>query len=486
MIVFDTNAVNLLSPESPTADIIRKLRRSGHHRVAVPWMVLEELAAHQAELYPDKYRAVVNTLARLREVLPWDLKSSLEPLDVERLLNHWRGVYGEIFEVIETSGEAARRALAREAMHLPPAKRAKDHSEGARDVAIWFSVLDLLKSSPSEHVYLVTNNSNDFGDGTTFPYPMDEDLRGMEGRLTLLRDFNQVVSQFTETVPGDAAVAAAEQLLSSDAVREHIAKHASEVLNSPIGYEGLDKTDTVVRWTEWIFSPDVELLEVGDVTGHRIEGEVWYTAEARWLLHGHAVTVAEEAEEDGDSVACAWKTKILFSTADKAMEPTIVKDEEPEAPAGSDERCMEVLRSLRRAAEVAARSVVRRLKYNSGLADAFAASRALDKMYGQQAAAAAIAKFAVPPDFFTASRVMEKFYSQQASTVAAMAAKLSVSPNFFTASRAFGKAPGAAAVPGGQDSAGDGVDATDPVPEDFGSAAEYSPDESREAPGEDS
>jgi rRNA-processing protein FCF1 len=55
LIIFDTNAVNLLPHDGPRADIIRKLRQSGHHRVAVPWMVLEEMAAHQAKHYPLKY-----------------------------------------------------------------------------------------------------------------------------------------------------------------------------------------------------------------------------------------------------------------------------------------------------------------------------------------------------------------------------------------------------------------------------------------------
>ncbi|MFJ6784802.1 hypothetical protein [Streptomyces yangpuensis] len=49
MIIFDTNAVNLLPPTGLKADIIRKLRQSGHYRVAVPWMVLEELAAEYFE-----------------------------------------------------------------------------------------------------------------------------------------------------------------------------------------------------------------------------------------------------------------------------------------------------------------------------------------------------------------------------------------------------------------------------------------------------
>ncbi|MFF4444554.1 hypothetical protein [Streptomyces sp. NPDC001502] len=71
----------------------------------MPWMVLEEMAAHQTKLYPVKYEAVTHTLDKLRALLPWELKSTLEPLDLERLMNHWRDVYGEIFEVIETSPE---------------------------------------------------------------------------------------------------------------------------------------------------------------------------------------------------------------------------------------------------------------------------------------------------------------------------------------------------------------------------------------------
>jgi hypothetical protein len=51
--------------------------------------------------------------------------STLDPRDSERLLDHWRGVYSEIFEVIDTSGDISRTALAREAMALPPTKSAK-------------------------------------------------------------------------------------------------------------------------------------------------------------------------------------------------------------------------------------------------------------------------------------------------------------------------------------------------------------------------
>lgn len=235
MIIFDTNAVNLLSPESPRADLIRKLRQSQHHRVAVPWMVLEEMAAHQARYYPDKHQAVLNTLAKLDAYLPWKPESSLEPLNLERLLDHWRDAYREIFEVIETSDAAIRRAFQREAMALPPTKRAKDHSEGGRDAAIWFSVLEFLEQNPDEHVWFVTDNSDDFGDGATYKYPMDEDIRGLEDRLHRLENFDQVVSRFTTEVSGADAEAAAAELLKSVAVRDRVAQTAMD-LSSLTGF----------------------------------------------------------------------------------------------------------------------------------------------------------------------------------------------------------------------------------------------------------
>ncbi|MFG3180284.1 PIN domain-containing protein [[Kitasatospora] papulosa] len=359
MIIFDTNAVNLLPPEGPRADIIRKLRQSKHHRVAVPWMVLEEMAAHQAKLYPEKYRAVMNTLEKLRTLLPWDLESSLEPLDLERFLDHWRGVYGEIFEVIETSGEVARKALAREAMALPPAKRSKDHSEGARDVAIWFSILEFLKENPEENICFVTNNTSDFGDGSTFPYPMNEDLRGLEGRLTRLTDFDQVVSRFTKEVAVEDAEATASELLKSLAVRSLVAQTALETLSSPTGFTGLGPTDALAAWHEWLATPEVDLLSVTDVTGHEIEGDVWYTASAKWLLYG---LVADGPDPDAQYVACVWEMKVLLSAHDGHKAPTLLQTCEPSLPDTSDQTSMDTLQHLKERVAGLSRRALRNLK----------------------------------------------------------------------------------------------------------------------------
>ncbi|MFJ9909895.1 PIN domain-containing protein [Streptomyces sp. NPDC101152] len=192
----------------------------------------------------------MNSLDKLREILPWELKSSLESLDLERFLDYWRHAYGEIFEVIETSDAAIRRAYQREAMALPPAKRNKDRSEGGRDAAIWFSILDFLEQNPDQHVYFVTDNTSDFGDGTTYPYPMNEDIRGLENRLTRLDNFAQVVSKFTQEVSGKDAETAAAKLLASPSVRNGVAEAASG-LSTLSGYTGLGDGDAVLvrPWT---------------------------------------------------------------------------------------------------------------------------------------------------------------------------------------------------------------------------------------------
>ncbi|MFD9807612.1 PIN domain-containing protein [[Kitasatospora] papulosa] len=355
LIVFDTNAVNLLSPSSLQADIIRKLRQSGHHKVAVPWVVMEELVAHRTKHYPAKHQAAANTLTKLREALPWELESSLEPLDLNRFVNHWRGVYEEVFEVIDTSGDTARMALSREAMALPPAKRANDHSEGARDVAVWFSILEYLKKNPNENICFVTNNTKDFGDGTTYPYPMDEDLRGLEHRLTRLAGFDDVVSKFTKEVSGQDAEVAAEKLLRSLSVREGVAGAAVEVLRSPVGFVGLDTAEASVRWRQWLTLPETELLTIADVTGHEIEGNVWYTANTRWLLYG--ATFGENTR----NVSCVWEVRVLFSADGEEEPPTLLARGAPMLPDTADTRCMKVLKELKaRAARLAKQTLKNR------------------------------------------------------------------------------------------------------------------------------
>ncbi|MEU9190310.1 PIN domain-containing protein [Streptomyces sp. NPDC048484] len=358
MIIFDTNALHLIEADSVPADIVRKLRASGI-QVAVPWMVMEELAAHKARMYPTKHKSAVDVLAKLDKLLPWELKSSLEPLDPERLLNHWRGAYGAVFDVIETSGEAARRALSRESMGLLPAKPRQpdkyDAPVGGRDAAIWFSVLEFLETNPEQEVHFVTNNTKDFGDGKTYPYPLNEDVRGLEGRLKRLADFAEVVSTFTEEVSGEDAKDAANELLRSRPVRSRVAQTAMEHLSSPVDFDGLGADETLVSWSAWVSPPEADLLSVDDVTGHKIGDDVWYTANAQWLLYGIA---SDSDGSEAQFIACTWEMKILFSSGE-AESLTALETAAPCPPDTSDAASLEILQRLKKRVQTASRRAVR-------------------------------------------------------------------------------------------------------------------------------
>ncbi|MFI9248165.1 hypothetical protein ACIGXF_37675 [Streptomyces sp. NPDC053086] len=57
---------------------------------------------------------------------------------------------------------------------------------GARDAAIWLTAIEYAREHPDEKVYFVSKNTKDFGDGTAYPYPMNEDVAGFGERFVLL------------------------------------------------------------------------------------------------------------------------------------------------------------------------------------------------------------------------------------------------------------------------------------------------------------
>ncbi|MFF2123513.1 PIN domain-containing protein [Kitasatospora sp. NPDC058184] len=348
MIIFDTNALNNIQLGSPRADILRKFRASAQHRVAVPWMVLEELAAHQAKAYMAARETARSALNALRRAAPWQTADDFAPpaLELQQCQEYWREQYGALFDdIVETGAEAARQALVREALALPPAERWKEKSIGGRDAAIWFSILDFLRANPEEEVWFVTEDG-DFGDGRAYPYPMNQDLDDMASRLHRISGFDEVISRFTETMDDQQADAESEAFLRSSLAVETIAQAAADLLHSLFGFAGTGSGDRETRWQSFAIPPQNGLLSFGNAKGHQIGEDVWYTAETTWLLHG----IALEAEQDGmDNVTCIWKVKLLFSTAEAQKAPTILYTEAPAAADTADESVSAMLATLEEA-----------------------------------------------------------------------------------------------------------------------------------------
>ncbi|MEU0861022.1 hypothetical protein ABZ352_37555 [Streptomyces griseofuscus] len=72
------------------------------------------------------------------------------------------------------------------------------------------------------------------------------------------------------------------------------------------------------------------MLSVKNITGHKIDQHVWYTADVEWLLYGSAVS---DDGEDALSVACVWRMKLLFSTDEKDEGPVQPHEHTPRSAA---------------------------------------------------------------------------------------------------------------------------------------------------------
>ena len=203
VIVFDTSVLYGLNRGSPKFDVLRALKHSGAHQAGIPWMVQEELVAQQVLEYRTAHERASNAAAALRRKTPWAIRAFVPARDEERVKDHWRNQYQEVLTVLDTSGEAAKLALAREAYCEKPAKVDSKAKSGARDVAIWLSVIDYLKANPEQTVFFVSDNTHDFGDGTAYLSPMAEDLGDTQSRLKQLTSFEEFVSQFTQTIDAD-------------------------------------------------------------------------------------------------------------------------------------------------------------------------------------------------------------------------------------------------------------------------------------------
>jgi hypothetical protein len=166
--------------------------------VSIPWIVQEELVAQRVLRHAEAHSAAVSATRDLNRVAPWLHELGPKPFNRSEASDYWRQAYERLFEIVETSGEVARQALLREANCEKPAKGADAKDKGgARDAAIWLSVVEYLKSNPDEKVYFVTANMRDFGNGSEFGAPMAEDIKGLEDRLAFLTSFGSVVSAFS-------------------------------------------------------------------------------------------------------------------------------------------------------------------------------------------------------------------------------------------------------------------------------------------------
>jgi hypothetical protein len=280
MIIFDTSELFGLNRSNSKFDFLRALRYSNSERAGIPWVVREELVAQQVIPYKEAYSRADSAIAQLNRKTFWlAVEATLPPLSVERAKRYWRTQYEEVLEILQTSGRSARAALAREAFREKPAKVDTKDKGGARDAAIWLSVIDYLRACPAETVYFVTSNTRDFGDGTVYDNLMSEDLGDMASRLILLTSFDECISRFSTKI--DVNLEGTKELLSGlvgDSLTPIRTAARTELKGRRFEGTRLDGQSEAYYWATWIFPPSAIVRDVTEASGHRIGDDEWYTA----------------------------------------------------------------------------------------------------------------------------------------------------------------------------------------------------------------
>ncbi|MDQ1018939.1 PIN domain-containing protein [Streptomyces afghaniensis] len=329
MIILDTSTLRSFALQSSQADLLRTIKVVGGERIGVPWMVMEELAAQQAIKYQELHGRAAQALDALRQSAPWDeVNVQLGNCNAERAREHWRSQWEDLASVIPTSDKALRQALFREANCLAPCRESKGQKIGARDAAIWLSAVEYAAAHPKETVYFVSANTKDFGDGSSYPYPMDEDVARLGDRFVLLTSMDDVTSRFTEPTEVDEALVTG--ILESEAVSSHISRAADAYLSSrrprrvDCTVQVSDGSTFIASTLAWVTNR-THLGFVGEVQTYRIGDHEWCSAAVDWHLVG-----AVHTDPFGVvSAAVSWPTVVLFSLDRGTPRPTVLREGVP-------------------------------------------------------------------------------------------------------------------------------------------------------------
>ncbi|MFD4830106.1 PIN domain-containing protein [Streptomyces uncialis] len=301
MIILDTSVLWGLTPEHSSTDLLRAVRAAAEERVAVPWMVLEELAAQRAVEYQEGYARAADAVAGLRRVTPWPSGATAGVCETAEVRQYWRHQWRKTLGVIPTSERALREAAVREANGLRPCRTVKGLKTGGRDAAIWLSAVEWAERHPEETVYFVSRNTKDFGDGQQFPAPMDQDVAPLGGRFKLLTSLAEVVAEFATPVTADEG--AMRALLESPVVASQLywaaGFHVPLSWDSPFACTisgGPGRDPVTVPADRWVSSgarltvtgiESMRTYRIGRVADHAL---TWCTATVRCQITGMILT----------------------------------------------------------------------------------------------------------------------------------------------------------------------------------------------------
>ncbi|WP_129287530.1 PIN domain-containing protein [Streptomyces sp. GZWMJZ-114] len=345
MIILDTCVFDGDEPGSTKGDLLRIIVTSGADTVTVPDIVMHEWASHRVVPQRQKHEKLSEAWRHYATSNPWQVSGKPPALDHDRLVRHWRSRWEGTIATIESSASVMKEALRREAMLLLPCKRAdgsdpKSAKIGARDATIWLTAVEYARENPSETVVFVSSNTKDFGDGTSYSYPMDEDVHDLSN-FVHLKDFTGLIDRFTTRATVDAAEAEAflrapeaREAMMRTAITELIVRQGNErrpftVTASRTNFSDVESaSETDLEKTEARgFSPhhlEIRFGSAKDFKAHKIGNHVWCAATVSWLVNGVAFSQGV-APLTLFPAGAIWEVRVLFSPTQPETPLTVLR-----------------------------------------------------------------------------------------------------------------------------------------------------------------
>ncbi|QCD58505.1 hypothetical protein CEB94_29385 [Streptomyces hawaiiensis] len=337
VIILDACIVRGLSLDDSSADLLRALRAVGE-RVAIPWMVAEELLAQRVLSHQEGHDAAAAALANYARHTPWKPRYQVEKPDVERVRKHWTAAFGTLVETLPPSPAAMQAAFFREANALPPCKKQGRNKTGTRDAVIWLSAIEYAREHREETVCFVSGNTTDFGKGSGYPPPMDQDVADLGDRFIHFTKLDEVIERFTKRTETDEVLAA--EILGSRTVLISMGEAAEKRLGAlsetfpctTLGREVGQET-AVMSAAGWV-AVRASLRSVDKLRAYRIGEHEWYTAVVRWRISG--IAYFGDGDFSAGSAGSSWTTSVLFTPDAANPRLTILRYDLP-LPLSSEE-----------------------------------------------------------------------------------------------------------------------------------------------------
>ncbi|MEW2511019.1 PIN domain-containing protein [Streptomyces sp. NPDC046870] len=157
MIFLDTNVLPRVgSLKNVLMSAVLKVASHNKLKIHISEVVLEESVNIRKDLASEAIQKLQDAFNQASKVM--DLDSIYIP-DLQEIASSWRAELEAAFEVFPVKGTQAIEALKREAARKRPAREGK----GARDSAIWLSMLDSA-SGYEAPIHFVSDNKEDFAD----------------------------------------------------------------------------------------------------------------------------------------------------------------------------------------------------------------------------------------------------------------------------------------------------------------------------------